>query len=153
MHTPPRWLPKGFRDWNDFLTGTIEAGLTEARAPADLSTWRYGAIHVLDIEHPIFAQSPLLQRVFGLPTGTGVLPQSGDGTTVKQVGRSFGPSERMTVDLGALDHTTLNVVLGQSGDPVSPWYMDQFAAWYRGTTFPMPFSTLSASHRLTLTPQ
>ena len=153
MHTPPRWLPKGFRDWNDFLTGAIEAGLTEARAPADLSTWRYGAIHVLDIEHPIFAQSPLLQRVFGLPTGTGVLPQSGDGTTVKQVGRSFGPSERMTVDLGNPDRTTLNLVLGESGDPVSPWYMDQFAAWYRGTTFPMPFGKMSGGHRLVLMPE
>ncbi len=152
MHTPPRWLPKGYRDWNDFLTGAIEAGLVEAHAPADLPTWRYGTIHVLDIEHPIFAQSPLLQRVFGLPTGTGVLPQSGDGTTVKQVGRSFGPSERMTVDLGNLDRTTLNVVLGQSGNPVSPWYMDQFAAWYRGTTFVMPFGKLSGGHRLVLTP-
>ena len=153
MHTPPRWLPRDFRDWNDFLTGAIEAGLAEAHAPADLSTWRYGAIHVLDIEHPIFAQSPLLQRVFGLPTGTGVLPQSGDGTTVKQVGRSFGPSERMTVDLGNLDRTTLNVVLGQSGNPVSQWYMDQFAAWYRGTTFAMPFGKLSGEHRLVLMPE
>lgn len=153
MHTPPRWLPKGFRDWNDFLTGAIEAGLVQAHAPADLRTWQYGAIHVLDIEHPVFAQSPLLQRVFGLPTGTGVVPQSGDGTTVKQVGRSFGPSERMTVDLGDLDRTTLNLVLGQSGDPVSPWYMDQFAAWYRGTTFPMPFGKVSGGHRLVLTPE
>ena len=153
MHTPPRWLPKGFRDWNDFLTGAIEAGLAEAHAPADLSTWRYGAIHVLDIEHPIFAQSPLLQRVFGLPTGTGVLPQSGDGTTVKQVGRSFGPSERMTVDLGNVDRTTLNVVLGQSGNPVSPWYMDQFSAWYRGTTFAMQFGKVSGGHRLVLEPK
>ncbi len=152
MHTPPRWLPKGYHDWNDFLTGAIEAGLTEAHAPADLRTWRYGAIHVLDIEHPIFAQSPLLQRIFGLPTGTGVLPQSGDGTTVKQVGRSFGPSERMTVDLGNLDRTTLNLVLGQSGNPVSPWYMDQFAAWYRGTTFAMPFGKVNEGHRLVLTP-
>ncbi len=152
MHTPPRWLPKGFRDWNDFLTGAIEAGLVEAHAPADLSTWRYGSIHVLDIEHPIFAQSPLLQRVFGLPTGTGVLPQSGDGTTVKQVGRSFGPSERMTVDFGNVDRTTLNVVLGQSGNPVSPWYMDQFQAWYRGTTFTMPFGKVGGGHRLVLTP-
>ncbi len=153
MHTPPRWLPKGFRDWNDFLTGAVEAGLAEAHAPANLSTWRYGAIHVLDIEHPIFAQSPLLQRVFGLPTGTGILPQSGDGTTVKQVGRSFGPSERMTVDMGNLDRTTLNIVLGQSGNPVSPWYMDQFAAWYRGTTFLMPFGQVSGTHRLTLRPE
>ncbi len=152
MHTPPRWLPKGFRDWNDFLTGAIEAGLAEEHAPANLATWRYGAIHVLDIEHPVFAQSPLLQRVFGLPTGTGVLPQSGDGTTVKQVGRSFGPSERMTVDFGNLNRTTLNLVLGQSGNPVSPWFMDQFAAWYRGTTFTMPFGKVSGGHRLVLMP-
>ena len=45
----------------------------------------------------------------------------------------FGPSERFTTDLSDPDYTTLNIVLGQSGNPASPWFMDQFQDWLHGT--------------------
>ena len=157
MHTPARWLPPGFANWDDFLTSSVARALTEGKAPSDLTKWRYGSIHSFDIEHPIFAQSAALRMLLGHPTGTGSQPQSGDGNTVKQVGRSFGPSERFTADLADFDHSTLNLVLGESGNPVSPWFLDQFPAWYHGTTFPMPFSAAAvqqaATHTLTLTPR
>ena len=157
MHTPPRWLPRGFTNWDDFLADVVAEALKHSKAPNDLTTWHYGAMHTLDVEHPIFEQSGLLRRLLGRPTGTGEQPQSGDGTTVKQVGHTFGPSERFTADLGDLDHSTLNIVLGQSGNAASPWFLDQFPAWYRGLTYPMPFSgpatTNSTAHILTLTPQ
>jgi penicillin amidase len=155
QHTPPRWLPKGFANWDDFLATAVADALTEARAPSDLAKWRYGSIHTLDIEHPIFDQSEALRRLFGHPTGTGEQPQSGDGTTIKQVGHTFGPSERFTADLANPDNSTLNLVLGQSGNPSSPWFLDQFPAWYHGTTYTLPFSdpavTQSTTHTLTLT--
>ncbi len=132
--------------------------MEEAHAPgANLSRWQYGQEHPVEVEHPIFGQSPLLERMIGMRTGTGVLPQSGDGSTVKQVGRTFGPSERLTVDFGDLDRSTLNVVLGESMDPASPWFMDQWKAWYAGTTFAMPFSDAAADgaakHSLMLVPR
>lgn len=157
MHTPARWLPSNYANWDEFLTAAVAQGLLEAHAPFDLSKWQYGKSHPVNIEHPLFAQSPLLQRLIGVPTGTGAQPQSGDTTTVKQVGRTFGPSERFTADLSNLDNSTLNVVLGQSGNPASPWFMDQWPAWYDGTTFTLPFSKTStdnaAAHTLTLTPR
>ena len=157
MHTPDRWLPAHYANWDEFLTAAVAQGLFEAHAPFDLSKWQYGTSHPVDIEHPLFAQSPLLRRLIGVPTGTGAQPQSGDTTTVKQVGRTFGPSERFTADLSNLDNSTLNVVLGQSGNPASPWFMDQWPAWYKGTTFTLPFSKTStdtaATHTLTLTPR
>jgi penicillin amidase len=156
-HTPARWLPPGFANWEDFLATVVQRGLRDAKAPRDLSTWQLGKTHRLDLEHPIFSRSPLLQFLIGVPTGTGPQPQSGDGTTVKQVGTAFGPSERFTADLSDPDHTTLNIVLGQSGDPASPWYMDQFQDWLHGHTYPMPFSTgatqAATTHTLTLTPR
>jgi penicillin G amidase len=155
MHTPSRWLPPDYPNWDDLLTAAVAKALSEARAPSDLAKWRYGQFRPIDIQHPIYSQSPLLQKLIGLPTGTGVQPQSGDDTTVKQVGRSFGPSERFTADLSDFDHSTLNLVLGQSSNPVSPWFMDQWAAWYHGTTFPLPFThaavDAAATHTLTLT--
>jgi len=157
MHTPARWLPTNYSTWDDLLTAAVTKGLQEAHAPGDLSQWQYGKVHSVDIEHPIFSQSALLKRLIGLPVGTGPQPQSGDGTTVKQVGHTFGPSERYTADLSDLDHSTLNLVLGQSGNPASPWFMNQWSAWYHGTTLSMPFSQSAVdptiTHTLTLTPR
>jgi penicillin G amidase len=156
MHTPARWLPKNYATWDDLLTTAVADSLRLANAPSDLSTWRYGQFRPIEIEHLIYGQSPLLQRLIGVPTGTGLQPQSGDDVTVKQVGRSFGPSERFTADLSDFDHSTLNLVLGESANPMSPWFMDQWPAWYHGTTFPLPFThpavDAATTHTLTLTP-
>ncbi len=155
MHTPARWLPKNYATWDDLLATAVAQSLRLTHAPTDLASWRYGDFHPINIEHPIYGQSPLLQRLIGLPTGTGIQPQSGDDTTIKQVGRSFGPSERFTADLANLDASTLNLVLGQSGNPASPWFMDQWPAWYHGTTFALPFTNAAVdaatTHTLTLT--
>lgn len=156
VHQPARWLPAKYADWNALLTAMVERGLADGKAPADLSKWQFGYVRPVDIEHPIFGQSPALRTILGMPVGTGPQPQSGDGSTVKQVGRHFGPSERMTIDFSDLDHSTLNIVLGESPNPESPWFMDQWPAWYRGSTFPMPFSqpatAAAAEHTLTLVP-
>lgn len=156
MHQPPRWLPPGYTDWNDVLADATLKALAAARAPADLKTWLYGAHHTVDIEHPIFDQSEALRYLVGVPTGTGPHPQSGDHTTVKQVDHTFGPSERFTADLANLDHSNLNIVVGQSGNVMSPWFRDQFPAWLHGTTFELPFTgaavKTAATHTLTLTP-
>jgi penicillin amidase len=156
MHTPARWLPAPYANWEDFLAAVVERGLNDAHAPADLSTWQQGKAYPVDIEHPIFSRSQLLQLLIAVPTGTGPQPKSGDGTTVKQIQRDFGPSDRFTADLGDPDHTTLDVVLGESGNPASPWYLDQFHDWLHGSTYAMPFtssaSQAAATHTLTLTP-
>jgi penicillin amidase len=157
MHTPARWLPKNYATWDDLLATAVSDSLHIAHAPSDLRQWRYGQFHPIEINHAIYSQSPILQRLIGVPIGTGIQPQSGDDVTVKQVGRTFGPSERSTTDLADLDHSTLNLVLGESSNPLSPWFMDQWPAWYHGTTFPLPFSTTAVNatttHTLTLTPR
>jgi len=156
-HTPAKWLPPGYATWEDFLAAVTRRGLNDAKAPRDLSTWQKGKAFPLDIEHPVFAESVVVRLLVGVPAGTGPQAQSGDLTTVKQVGYAFGPSERFTTDLGNPDQTTLNLVLGQSGDPISPWFMDQFQDWLHGRTYPMPFSPAATqaatTHTLTLTPR
>jgi penicillin amidase len=150
---PARWLAPGYANWNDFLAAAVARALHAAHAPHDLAHWRYGVAHPVEVEHPLYGGIPWLRAL----TGTGVLPQSGDDSTVKQVHRSFGPSERLTVDLSSLDRSTLNLVIGQSGDPLSPHYKDHWPYWYAGTTFALPFSdaavTAAAADTLVLTPQ
>ena len=157
QHTPDRWLPSQDKSWDDLLTAAVAGGLAAEHAPANLAKWRYGKQHPVDIEHPLLSATPILQRLLGTPVGTGPQPQSGDATTVKQVGRTFGPSERFTADLADPDRSTLNLVLGQSGNPASPWFLDQFPAWLSGVTYPAPFSDAAVRrttvHTLTLTPR
>ena len=82
--------------------------------------------------------------------------QSGSGYTVKAVTPHHGPSERFTANLADLDQSTLNTVTGQGGNFLSPHYMDQWKAWYEGSTFTLPFTTqamdATAAHRLVLEP-
>jgi penicillin amidase len=88
--------------------------------------------------------------------GPGRHPQSGGGYTVKQVGRGFGPSERMTVDFSNLDGSTFNIVEGESGQLFSPHYLDHWDAWYKNKTFTLAFSEAAVqqakSHELRLVP-
>jgi penicillin amidase len=75
---------------------------------------------------------------------------------VKAVSQHHGPSERFTANLADLDQSTLNIVTGQAGNFLSPYYMDQWKAWYEGTTFGLPFSAKavedSKAHRLVIEP-
>jgi penicillin amidase len=59
---------------------------------------------------------------------------------VKQVGRDFGPSQRFTMDWSNIDGSTENIVLGESSNPLSPYFRDQWNDWYGGTTFAFPFT-------------
>jgi penicillin amidase len=150
QNQPARWLPSGYDNFNELLTAAVEDALKDA--PSDLKAWKYGEEYPVEINHPLFAGIPILNRW----TGPGQHPQSGGGYTVKQVGRRFGPSERMTVDFSDLDRSTLNIVIGQSGQLLSPHYMDQWDAWYNNKTFALPFSDQAVrsakAHELTLTP-
>ncbi len=141
------WLPSNYRNWDALLTDAVRKGLERGQAPADLSRWTYGSWHVVDLEHPIFGMFPVVKRWFG----TGEKPQSGDTTTIKQVGRAFGPSQRFTMDWNDPDSSTENIVLGQSGNAASPWYRDQWPVWYGGTTFAMPFSSAAVAAQTTHT--
>ena len=136
MHGKAAWLPAGFKDWNALLTEAVRQGLKNGNAPGDLANWKYGGWHVVDVEHPLAGFLPLIGRA----AGTGALPQSGDTTTVKQTGRAFGPSQRFTIDWSDIDAATENITLGESSDPLSPYYRDQWKAWYEGTTFALPFT-------------
>jgi penicillin amidase len=160
-HEPAAWLPPGYKNWNDLLAAVVATGHEQAHAPAKLSEWKYGASHTIAIDHPLFS----ILRIPGLPelapaflrnSDVGPLPQSGDQTTVKQVTAKLGPSQRFTIDWAAPDAATENLVTGQSENPLSPYYRDQWRAWYDGTTFPLPFTSAavaaSATHTLRLVP-
>ena len=152
LHRPKRWLPEKYSSYDDLLTAAVDAAVNAPGAPKDLASWRWGAFNAVEIQHPILGKIPMIN----LWSGPGVQEQSGSGYTVKAVSRHHGPSERFTANLADLDQSTLNVVTGQGGNFLSPYYMDQWKAWHEGTTFPLPFSAKAVdaakAHRLVLEP-
>ena len=162
---PARWLPPGYSDYGSLLTAALENAVKHpqaelvpnpstvgSRAPADLSQWKWGETYPVEINHLVLSQLPLIGRF----TGPGLHPLSGSGYTVKAGGRGFGPSERLTWNFADFDQSTLNVVTGESGIFLSPYYMDQWTAWYGGSTFAFPFSPAAVerhrAHEMTLEP-
>jgi len=150
QNQPDRWLSPGYTNFNDLLNAAVEKAVEDA--PADLKSWKYGEQYPVVINHPLFGAIPGMADL----SGPGRHPQSGGGFTVKQVGRGFGPSERMTVDFSNLDASTFNVVQGESGQLFSRYYLDQWPAWYGGTTFSLAYSTNAVNqnkaHELFLEP-
>lgn len=151
MHASPDWLPTKYRDWNALMADAVRRGMGNG-APHDLRTWQYGSWHVIDLEHPLFGMLPWFKRW----TGTGSQPYAGDHSTVKATGKAFGASQRFTMDWNDVDGSTENIVMGESGNPLSPYYRDQWPAWYEGKTFALPFSEgavqAAATHTLRLVP-
>ncbi len=145
---PARWLPAGYSDYGSLLTAAVEKVVKQSRAvvdnpsadhslaPSDLNEWKWGKNYQVEIDHLVLRHLPLIGRY----TAPGVHPLSGSGYTVKAVSRVHGASERATWDFSNFDQSTLNLVTGESGIFLSPHYMDQWAAWYGGSTFVFPFS-------------
>jgi penicillin G amidase len=152
MHGNVDWLAPSYKDWDAALTDAVRRGMDQGKAPADVSSWNYGNWHVIDLEHPLAGFLPFVGGI----AGTGPQPLSGDHVTVKQVDRAFGPSQRFTMDWSNIDGSTENIVLGESGNPLSPYFRDQWNDYMSGTTFALPFSSAAVAaqtqHTLRLLP-
>ena len=157
VHQPARWLPPHFADWNQLLAAATEQGLRTHGAPFKLELWPYGHTHFFNVSHPFFGASSFLRAALDLPVGSGPTPYSGDATTVRQMKRNFGPSERMTADLADPNTLQLTLLNGESGNVLSPWFSDQWSAWYTGTPLQIPYSpaasSAAAAHTLVLQPR
>jgi penicillin amidase len=143
----PEWLPANYKSWDDLIAAAVQKGMVDDHAPASLRDWTYGSRHVINVEHPLYGMMPFFKW-----TSTGPHQLAGDETTVDHVRDLLGASQRLTVDWSNLDGSTENIVMGESGDPLSPYYLDQWPYWYSGKTFAMPFTegAVNASTRHTL---
>ena len=149
---PPEWLPAKYKSWNELIAAAVHQGMVDHHAPSSLRGWTYGSQHVIDVQHPLYGMLPFFRSW----TSTGPHQLWGDETTLNHVRGLLGASQRLTVDWSNVDASTENIVMGESGDPLSPYFLDQFPSWYSGKTFPMPFTepavAASTTHTLRLVP-
>src|SRR5581483_7962309 len=96
--------------------------------------WVWGNVRQLKLTHPLFGRSRLIGPAFAL----GPVAVGGDQNTVSQAGcRPTDPTGftqtianlRAVFDLADPQACTLVLCGGQSGNPCSPHYGDQFPLW------------------------
>ncbi|MGI8787512.1 MAG: penicillin acylase family protein, partial [Pyrinomonadaceae bacterium] len=146
-----RWIPKEFADSAAFLRACD--ALTEINLKSNYGTdetkWVWGALFKSRFPHPL-AAAPLIGLQFAAPN----VPIAGSGQT-PNVGSSV--SMRHISSPGNWDATRFVIPLGESGNPQSTHYKDQFEAWRTGEPSVFPFSKdaveKAAKETILLTPQ
>jgi penicillin amidase len=144
---PAGWLPAGHRNWRGVQLAAIDraiADLTEDGEPLANATW--GERNRAAIGHPIGNAIPLLKAWLSAPAD--MLP--GDANMPRVAGAKFGQSQRMTVAPGREEEGVFNMPGGQSGHPLSPFFLGGHKDWVEGKA--TPFLPGAAQHTLVLAP-
>ena len=111
------------------------------RYGADMSGWKWGRYHQVQLTHPMSAAlNDELRKKFEV----GPWPRGGDGNTPGATGggenQTSGASFRMIVEAGDWDGALGTNTPGQSGDVNSPHYRDLFELWKDDRYFPVKYS-------------
>ncbi|MFN3520181.1 MAG: penicillin acylase family protein [Sphingomonas sp.] len=145
------------------VDAALASGWAEAQRlmGSDPAGWRWGTLHQVRIAHPL-SSIPAIAAAFPPIEGEG---SGGDSYTVMARWLGNGPGWRTgggasylhVIDVGDWDKSVMLNLPGQSNDPRSPHYRDQYAPWIKGEMQPMPFSRAAvdavAASRSTLMPQ
>ncbi len=126
---PDNLLPPMYDDWDDLVLAAVDFTMAQVakdgREPADY-TW--GARNVVKVAHPFARLFPWLSRWLAAP------PQSlpGDSFMPRVQHPASGASERMVVSPGRETEGLFEMPGGQSGHPLSPFFLAGHEAWARG---------------------
>ena len=151
---PSNWLPSQFKNYDELLAAAADesvAKMAELSHSERVEDWAWKNFDALDMYHPI-GREGLLKRLLSI-TGK---PQSGTSYSVRAATPHHGPAMRFVADLSDWDHSLLLIPGGESGQPGSSHYSDQFSYWYEGKLILAPFTEkaelAARRHVLTLQP-
>jgi penicillin amidase len=131
---PAAWLPPGYGSWRALQLAAVDrviADLVEGGKPLAAATW--GARNTANIAHPISMAAPQLRAWLAAPGD----PLPGDANMPRVAGPKFGQSERMTVAPGHEEQGLFDMPGGQSGHPLSPFFLRGHEEWVKGTAVPL----------------
>jgi len=151
---PAKWLPAVFKSYDELLAAAADkavARLAEQSGSQRVQDWAWKRFNSLDMVHPV-GRSGLLKRFLSITDK----PQSGTVYSIRAATKTHGPAMRFVANPGDWDHSILLIPAGQSGQPGSSHYSDQFSYWYEGKPIFAPFSDAAEAsarkHSLTLKP-
>jgi penicillin amidase len=145
---PPGWLPPDYPDWRALQLAALDRVIdTLGNEGRSLASATWGERNTAAIAHPLAAALPFAQRFLSAPPDQ----LAGDADMPRVAGPKFGQSERMTISPGHEEQSLFNMPGGQSGHPLSPFFLAGHEDWVRGR--PLPLLPGPAKHTLTLQPQ
>jgi penicillin amidase len=151
---PAKWLPVGYKTYDDFLAAAADRAVTrmaEVSNKSRVDAWAWRQFDALDIVHPL-GRTGLLKAFLSITDK----PQSGTAYSPRAATKHHGPAMRFVANLGNWDESIMLIPGGQSGQPGSAHYTDQFPYWYEGRPIYQGFSNVaeasSRKHTLTLKP-
>ncbi len=140
---PAAWLPPGYASWQDLQLAAVDRAILEVTkdgTPLAQATW--GQRNTAAIAHPISMALPFLKRWLAVPPDQ----LTGDANMPRVAGPKFGQSERLTVSPGREEEGLYDMPGGQSGHPLSPWFLRGHEDWVKGR--PTPLLPGPAEHTL-----
>jgi penicillin amidase len=141
---PAAWLPSGYASWQALELAAVDRaidGIAQDGTPLAQATW--GRRNTAAIVHPITLALPALRDWLGAPAD----PLPGDANMPRVAGPKFGQSERLTVAPGHEEEGLFDMPGGQSGHPLSPYFLKGHADWVAGRA--VPLLPGAAQHTLT----
>lgn len=136
---PAHLLPPGNSSWRALLLNAADS--VQGEQPDE--TW--GESNLSSIRHPL-GGLPLIGLMLNAPSR----PLPGDKHMPRVQGRSFGASERFAVSPGRETEGYFHMPGGQSGHPLSPFYLAGHTDWEEGV--PTPFLPGKTRYQLRLLP-
>jgi penicillin amidase len=151
---PAKWLPPAYKSYDDLLAAAADLAvnkLAEQSKSERVEDWAWKRFNSLDMFHPL-GREGLLKPFLSITDK----PQSGTVYSVRAAMKHHGPAMRFVANPANWDESILLIPAGQSGQPGSSHYSDQFFYWFEGKPIFAPFSDAAEAsarkHTLTLKP-
>jgi penicillin amidase len=151
---PAKWLPPTYKNYDEMLAAAADRAVEQlAKQSGNEKTedWAWKRFNSLDMFHPL-GRAGVLKWFLSITDK----PQSGTTYSVRAPTKTHGPAMRFVANPGDWDNSILLIPAGQSGQPGSSHYSDQFSYWYEGKPIFAPFSDAAEArarkHTLTLEP-
>jgi penicillin G amidase len=145
---PAALVPPPFKSWDDVLQSAIGDLLADIGQYGDgkAADYTWGLRNHVAIQHPLAMAIPGLHYLTDPPD----VAVAGDDMVPRVAIQGFGASERMIVSPGHEERAIFEMPVGQSDNPLSPYYGVGEDAWVKGSV--EPFLPGEAKWRLRLVP-
>jgi penicillin amidase len=137
---PAHLVAPPYRSWEEWLLAIVERTAASWSRPLERRTW--GEANTSKINHPLSGAFPsFLSRFLDAPPR----PLPGHTDMPRVQGPSHGASERLVVSPGREEDAIFHMPGGQSGHPLSPYYLAGHEDWEEGRATPLlPGATVYA---------
>lgn len=145
---PAHLVPAPHGGWDQVVAAAVDTAMARMVATGKPETmWTWGERNRAAIIHPLALAVPQLKRWLSAPA----TPLPGDANLPRVQSPTSGASERLVVSPGREQDGLFHMPGGQSGHPLSPYFLTGHADWEQGR--PTPLLPGPARHRLRLEPR